>query len=225
MKSGWIVCLAALAAVSLLLVTPCSAQEKEKPVNPMVQFETNVGDFIIELYPEKAPITVKNFLNYVDKKFYAGTTFHRVIPTFVIQGGGFTPDMMKKATAPAIENEATNGLKNLKYTLSMARTGEINSATSQFFINVKDNVPLDHRDTSPRGYGYAVFGKVVVGMDVIEKIKSVKTTTKGRYEDVPVKPVVIKAARRIEPGDVPPKKIEKAEKKAEKIEEKKTEKE
>jgi peptidyl-prolyl cis-trans isomerase B (cyclophilin B) len=126
--------------------------------------------------------------------------------------------MMKKATAPPIENEATNGLKNLIYTLSMARTNDINSATSQFFINLKDNTALDHRDTSARGYGYAVFGKVVEGTDVIEKIKNVKTTTKSGYRDVPIKPVTIKSARTIEKGKAPPKKADKVEKKAEKIE-------
>ncbi|UCF07003.1 MAG: peptidyl-prolyl cis-trans isomerase [bacterium] len=184
----------------------------------MVLFETNVGNFTVELYPNEAPITVENFLNYVDKKFYDGTIFHRVIPTFVVQGGGFTPDMMKKATAPPIKNEATNDLKNLKYTLSMARTNDINSATSQFFINLKDNTALDHRDTSARGYGYAVFGKVVEGTEVVEKIKNVKTTTKSGYRDVPVKPVIVKSARTIEKEKIPPKKVEKVEKKTDKIE-------
>ena len=185
-----------VALVSTIM--PGSASSEEKSENPLVNVETNMGSFTIELYEEEAPITVKNFLNYVDKKFYDGTIFHRIIPTFVIQGGGFTEDMTKKATAAPITNEADNGLKNLKTTLSMARTMDINSATCQFFINLKDNSALDHKGTGAREYGYAVFGKVIEGWDVVEKIKGVKTTTKGSYKDVPVKPVVIKSMSRKE---------------------------
>ncbi len=175
-----------------------TATAEEKAGNPMVKVKTNLGSFTLELYPDKAPITVENFLNYVDKKFYDGTIFHRVIPTFMIQGGGFTADMMKKATGAPIKNEADNGLTNTKGTIVMARTGEIHSATCQFFINVKDNKALDHKDTSAKGFGYAVFGKVIEGIETVDKIKDVKTTTKGQYGDVPVKPVIIKSIRRAE---------------------------
>ncbi len=194
-----LIILLALSAILMSVALPTVAEEKKVQKNPMVLVKTSMGSFTIELYENEAPITVKNFLNYVDKKFYDDTIFHRIIPTFVIQGGGFTNDMMKKSVGPPIKNEASNGLKNEKYTLSMARTGEINSATSQFFINLKDNTSLDQVDKTTRGYGYAVFGKVVDGTDVIEEIRRVKTTTKGQYKDVPVKPVVMKTARRIEP--------------------------
>jgi cyclophilin family peptidyl-prolyl cis-trans isomerase len=156
----------------------------------MVRVETNLGPFKMELYKDKAPITVENFLNYVNKKFYEGTTFHRVIPNFMIQGGGFTDKMVKKETGPPIKNEAKNGLKNLKYTVAMARTNVVDSATSQFFVNVKDN---DFLNNKPDNYGYAVFGKVVEGTKVIDKIAQVATTTKGAYQNVPVKPVIIKS--------------------------------
>ncbi len=209
MRFDWLIRLIMLPSIILSYSTSVTPEETKKHENPMVLVETALGSFKIELYEKEAPITVKNFLNYVDKKFYDGTIFHRVIPTFVIQGGGFTPDMMKKSTGPPIKNEAANGLKNLKGTLSMARTGEINSATCQFFISVKDNSSLDHRDTSQKGYGYAVFGKVVEGMKVIEKIKNVKTTTKGMYKDVPVKPAIIESMRRIEPEKKQLKKPEK----------------
>jgi len=178
------------------------ADQTEKPAaNPRVVIKTNLGDITIELYPDKAPITVKSFLGYVEKKFYDGTIFHRVMSGFMIQGGGFMPDMTQKQTGPPIKNEAKNGLKNEKYTIAMARTGIIDSATSQFFLNVVDNKGLDHSDDTPRGFGYAVFGKVVEGMDVVDKIKAVKTTTKGMHENVPVKPVVISKIRIIETGE------------------------
>ncbi|HER43472.1 MAG TPA: peptidylprolyl isomerase A, partial [Candidatus Eisenbacteria bacterium] len=131
-----------------------------------------------------------------------GTIFHRVIPTFMVQGGGFTPEMMKKAAGAPIKNEATNGLSNLKGTVAMARTGDINSATCQFFINVKDNPGLDYRGEAPSEYGYAVFGKVIEGMGTVEKIKDVPTTTKGDYENVPVKPVIIKSIKRISKAEM-----------------------
>lgn len=185
-----------LIVLSLLFIVPASTSAEEEGNNPMVEVTTNLGSFTVELYPDKAPISVKNFLHYVNMKFYDGTIFHRVMPTFMVQGGGFTPDMMKKATGAPIENEANNGLSNLKGTIAMARTGEINSATCQFFINVKDNTGLDYRGDAPADYGYAVFGKVVDGMDTIEKIKGVKTTTKGAYANVPDKPVIIKSIRR-----------------------------
>jgi cyclophilin family peptidyl-prolyl cis-trans isomerase len=184
-----------------IVLSPMESSAKGTEDNPQVYVKTNVGMFVIELYKDKAPITVENFLSYVDKKYYDGTIFHRIIPTFMIQGGGFLPDMTKKETAPPIKNEATNGLKNEKYTVSMARTQVVDSATSQFFINVADNFGLDHKDTTPRGYGYAVFGKVIEGTDVIDKIKAVKTAKKGAYSDVPVKPVVIKAIRVMEPEE------------------------
>ncbi len=160
--------------------------------NPRVVMETSMGTMVIELYPDKAPITVKNFLAYVDAGFYDGTIFHRVIPGFVLQGGGFDDEMEKKENNAPIKNEADNGLRNLRATLSMARTQQINSATSQFFINLKNNSALDH---GSRDFGYAVFAKVVKGLSVIDKIAGVKTTTKGHYRDVPVEPVLITSAR------------------------------
>lgn len=168
---------------------------QEKGGNPMVLVKTSMGSFKIELFEKEAPITVKNFLNYVDKKFYDGTIFHRVMPGFVIQGGGFDKNMMQKSTLAPIKNEAKNGLKNLRGTLSMARTNDINSATSQFFVNVKSNASLDH--VSEAQFGYAVFGKVVQGMDVIDKITAVKTGNKGPHQNVPEKPIVIESMTRI----------------------------
>lgn len=159
----------------------------------MVVFETNKGSFAIELFADDAPKTVENFLQYVDDGFFDDTIFHRVIPGFVIQGGGFTPAMSQKGTRDPITNEADNGLKNLRGTLSMARTSDVNSATSQFFVNLADNAFLDH---GSRDFGYAVFGKVVEGMDVIDAIAQVETGTGGGHQDVPVEPVVVQAARR-----------------------------
>ncbi len=161
--------------------------------NPRVVMETSMGTMVLELYPEKAPITVKNFLNYVDSGFYDGTIFHRVIPGFVLQGGGFDAEMEKKKNNPPIQNEADNGLRNLRATLSMARTSQINSATSQFFINLKNNSNLDH---GSRDFGYAVFAKVVKGVSVIDKMAGVKTTTKGHYQNVPAEPIFIVSATR-----------------------------
>ena len=164
----------------------------------MVKFETSLGDFVIALDAAKAPVTVANFLQYVDDGHFDGTVFHRVIPGFVIQGGGMTADMSQKPTRKPIENEATNGLKNLRGTLSMARTNDVNSATSQFFVNLADNAFLDHQ--GPRNFGYAVFGKVVEGMDVIDAIAAVKTGRKRGHDDVPLEPVVVHAARRVAAG-------------------------
>ena len=155
---------------------------------------TNYGNIEIELYPNEAPATVANFLGYVNEGFYDGLIFHRVIDGFMIQGGGFDADMNQKQTKEPIKNEAGNGLKNEKYTVAMARTNVVDSATSQFFINVADNAFLDHKDNSASGYGYAVFGKVVSGMDVVDKIKGVETTTAGFYENVPKEAVIIEKA-------------------------------
>jgi len=165
---------------------------------PVVEIVTSKGTIEAELYPDKAPLSVKNFLAYVEKKHYDGTIFHRVIgppKNFMIQGGGFTPDMSQKPTDPPIKNEADNGLKNDRGTLAFARTRIVDSATSQFFINLKHNEMLDHTDTSPQGYGYAVFGKVLKGMEVVDAIASVPTGQRGMFGDVPVEPVLINSVR------------------------------
>ncbi|ODS91957.1 MAG: peptidylprolyl isomerase [Comamonas sp. SCN 65-56] len=159
---------------------------------PKVKLKTSLGDIVVQLDPAKARKTVENFLQYVKDKHYDGTVFHRVINGFMIQGGGFTPDMAQKPTRPPIPLEATNGLKNDKYTIAMARTGDPNSATSQFFINVKNNDMLNA--PSPDGHGYAVFGQVIEGQDVVDKIKAVATGNKGPYQNVPTTPVVIESA-------------------------------
>ena len=164
--------------------------------NPIVTMETSEGTIKIELFADKAPITVGNFLGYVDSKFFENTIFHRVIPDFMIQGGGFTSDMKQKPTKSPIKNEAGNGLTNTRGTLAMARTGVVDSATAQFFINVKDNAFLNHRDKTPNAFGYAVFGKVIEGMDVVDKIVQVPTRSFGMFDDVPDKHVVIKSVKR-----------------------------
>jgi peptidyl-prolyl cis-trans isomerase B (cyclophilin B) len=156
-----------------------------------VNMQTNKGTIVLELYPDKAPETVANFVEYARSGFYDGTIFHRVIPGFMIQGGGFEPDMKQKKTRAPIKNEADNGLSNLTGTIAMARTPDPNSATSQFFINVKDNKFLDYTAPTPQGWGYCVFGKVTEGMDVVHAIEQVPTTTKAGHQDVPVDPVVI----------------------------------
>ncbi|HKJ09626.1 MAG TPA: peptidylprolyl isomerase [Gammaproteobacteria bacterium] len=153
--------------------------------------KTSKGTIVLELYPDKAPETVANFVEYARSGFYDGTIFHRVIPGFMIQGGGFEPDMKQKKTRAPIKNEADNGLSNLTGTIAMARTPDPNSATSQFFINVKDNKFLDYTAPTPQGWGYCVFGKVTEGMDVVHAIEQVPTTTKSGHQDVPVDPVVI----------------------------------
>ena len=162
--------------------------------NVVVIIETSEGDITAELFASKAPASVSNFLAYVDSQFYDGTIFHRVIKNFMVQGGGFTPQMVQKSTKPPVKNEAGNGLKNERGTLAMARTMVVDSATAQFFINHKDNAFLDHTSDTPRGFGYAVFGKVVGGADVVDKIKAVKTARKGYHDDVPVEDVVIAKA-------------------------------
>jgi cyclophilin family peptidyl-prolyl cis-trans isomerase len=157
-----------------------------------VKLETSMGDIVIELNEKAAPVTVKNFLRYAEEGFYDGTIFHRVIPNFMIQGGGFKSNMQQKKTHEPIVNEAKNGLKNDRGTIAMARGNDPNSATAQFFINHRNNDPLNY---SPQNPGYAVFGKVIEGMEVVDKITAVKTSQKGTYSDVPVEPVVIKSAR------------------------------
>lgn len=163
----------------------------------MVVLETSQGNIVLELDAEKAPISVKNFLEYVDAGHFDGTIFHRVIPNFMIQGGGFTPDMKQKPTRGPIKNEADNGLKNEAGTIAMARTSVVDSATAQFFINLQSNDFLNH---GGRDYGYAVFGRVVEGMDVVKKIGGVKTGSKGGMGDVPVEPVTITKAKRKDAG-------------------------
>ena len=160
----------------------------------MIRFETSHGPFTVGLFPKEAPATVENFLRYVDERFFDGTVFHRIVPGFVLQGGGLTADFRSKQTRAPIKNEAKNGLKNTRGTLSMARTSEINSATSQFFVNLSDNEFLDH---GPRDYGYAVFGRVTEGMDVIDKIARVSTGKRSGYQDAPLEDVVIVSARRV----------------------------
>ncbi len=164
--------------------------------SPIVVLETNLGTIEIELYPDQAPLTVKNFLSYVDNKFYDGTIFHRVINNFMIQGGGFTKEMKEKKTNAPIRNEANPLLKNTVGTISMARTSEPDSATAQFFINVANNDSLNFRGPSPDLIGYAVFGKVVKGMHIVDRIKIVKTGTIMPHQDVPMDPVIIKKAKR-----------------------------
>lgn len=161
---------------------------------PKVQFDTNKGTIVIELNQEKAPVTVENFLSYVKSGFYDGVIFHRVIPNFMIQGGGFTPDMQQKSTQENIENEANNGLKNTKGSIAMARTSAPHSASSQFFINVKDNSFLDFTSETPQGWGYAVFGQVIDGIEVVETIENVTTGIVGPYSDVPKEAVIIEKA-------------------------------
>jgi len=168
------------------------ASEADKTASKVL-IKTNLGEMTVELYPDKAPKTVENFLAYVNAKFYDGTVFHRVIDNFMIQGGGFTPDLRQKATRPAIANEAKNGLSNSRGTLAMARTGDPNSATAQFFINVVDNPRLDFTsEANGSTWGYCVFGKVISGLDVVDKIKAVPTGAQGPFKsDVPTTPVVI----------------------------------
>lgn len=174
---------------------------------PQVVLSTTMGDITLELYQDKAPQSVENFLNYVRAGHYDGTIFHRVIPGFMIQGGGFTPDMTLKPTRAPIQNEADNGLQNERGAIAMARTMEPHSATAQFFINVVDNASLNHQGTtSGRTWGYAVFGRVTDGMDVVDKIRYVETRSSGGHQDVPVEPVIIEKASVIETGsaETPP---------------------
>ena len=175
-----------------LLITGLLSFQTLAAANPTAVIHTSRGDIQLELLPEQAPVTVANFIAYANNGFYDGTIFHRVISHFMIQGGGFTPDMEKKATGEPITNEANNGLSNKRGTIAMARTNDPHSATAQFFINVQDNMNLDHTgQTNPRDWGYAVFGRVTGGMEVVDEIRFVQTTRVGPYSDVPVEPVII----------------------------------
>ena len=194
-------------AVSLLIQAPAAppqvspAPAQPAPGNPVVLISTSLGDITVELFKDRAPVSTANFLEYVSDGFYAGTIFHRVIANFMIQGGGFTPELVEKGTRPPIMNEATNGLSNVRGTLAMARTQALRSGTSQFYINVADNRgKLDHRGYSREDFGYAVFGRVLTGMDVVDRIAGVETHTVGPHSDVPVEPVLIKGAKVISPG-------------------------
>ncbi len=178
-----------LSLAAVLAAGPGFAQTPQKPVR--VKLVTSMGDIVLELYPDKAPATVANFLQYVKEGHYNGTVFHRVINGFMIQGGGLDADLNPKPTRPPIQNEADNGLKNEPYTIAMARTTAPHSATSQFFINVADNKSLNHRDKTPAGWGYTVFGRVVEGREVVDKIKAVPTTDQGMHQNVPKPPVPI----------------------------------
>ena len=161
--------------------------------NPVVVIQTSMGDITVELFQKKAPKSVENFLAYASSSYYNGTIFHRVIKGFMIQGGGFTADMNRKPTKPPVQNEANNGLRNTRGTIAMARTSDVNSATSQFFINTANNAPLDYKGSTPDAYGYAVFGKVTDGMDVVDKIERTATGSKGSFRDVPLQPILIKS--------------------------------
>ena len=187
----------ATAALILILGMPFSAPAVESA--PQVRIETTMGNITVELNPQAAPKTVANFLQYVRDGFYDNTIFHRVIKSFMIQGGGFTPEMQQKKTRPPVVNEADNGLTNDAGTIAMARTPAPHSATSQFFINVKNNNFLNFKAKNMRDWGYCVFGRVVDGMDVVKTIENVKTTTKFRYGDVPVEPVIIQKVVLIQP--------------------------
>lgn len=205
--------MAVIIALTFILADSPALAEKLKPTgkqttsmgaktverhNPMVKLTTSMGDITVELYPDKAPASVANFLAYAKDGFFGGTVFHRVIPGFMIQGGGLNKDLHPKATKDPVRNEADNGLKNDKYTLAMARTPDPHSATAQFFINVADNEFLNFAAKTPQGWGYTVFGKVVEGQDVVDKIAAVPTGRKGYHEDVPTTPVLIEKAEVLE---------------------------
>ncbi len=188
-----------LAVLILAIIAGTSMGQESAVSNPQVVMETSKGDIVLELYPDKAPLTVKNFLDYIDAGFYSGTVFHRVIPGFMLQGGGFSRDMQKKSTLMSVKNEAFNGLKNDRGTIAMARTQDPHSASSQFFINTVDNAFLNHKSQTTAGWGYAVFGKVIKGMEVVDAISKVQTGTQGRFRDVPKTPVEIIKVRRAAP--------------------------
>ena len=188
-----------IISILIVLGVTFAAGAADKPAaNPKVVLDTSKGKIVLELYLQKAPETVVNFLGYVDTKFYDGTIFHRVIPKFMIQGGGFLPLMKRKPGKGPIKNEADKGLKNDRGTIAMARTGDPHSATAQFFINSANNSFLNHKNKTQQGWGYTAFGRVIKGMDVVDVISAVKTTKRGREEAVPEVPVVIKTARRLE---------------------------
>ena len=190
----WPHILSIIVLLILVAVLPCSAPAADLPPPVQVALETSEGRIIIALDRDRAPRTVANFLGYVREGFYDGTLFHRVIPGFMIQGGGFTADMRKKKTRAPIANEAANGLANRRGTIAMARTSRPHSATAQFFINLTDNAFLNHRSPDPRGWGYCVFGRVTSGMEVVDAIAQTPTRTMGRMENVPATPVVIHKA-------------------------------
>jgi peptidyl-prolyl cis-trans isomerase A (cyclophilin A) len=175
--------------------TPAPGQAAATPAagNPVAIISTTLGEITVELFKDRAPVSVENFLQYARDGFYSGTIFHRIVPGYVIQGGGFTAKMEEKPTRPPILNEATNGVSNARGTVAMARTRALRSATSQFFINLTDNRKLDHRGYSPDDFGYAVFGRVIAGMEVVDRIAALKTHSVGPFDDVPVAPVVIQA--------------------------------
>lgn len=187
---------AGIMAVVFMLAFPVNSTASEK--NPKVLMKTSMGDITLELYKDNAPVTVKNFLGYVDDKFYDGTIFHRVIKGFMIQGGGHTADMSKKPTKGPIMNEADNGLSNKRGTIAMARMPDPHSATAQFYINHVDNLNLDHRDKSDQGYGYCVFGKVISGMDVVDAIAKVKIMTRNNVPNIPRETITIISVAKIE---------------------------
>jgi len=188
--------LAVLGGVLALVFTSSPAQT-DADANPQVRIHTNAGDITVELYPDEAPLTVANFLSYVDSGFYAGTVFHRVIPNFMIQGGGFTQDLAEKPASEPVKNESRNHLHNERGTIAMARTDDPDSATAQFFINVRANLTLDFNYVT-RKPGYTVFGRVIEGMDVVDGISLVNTANRGHLDDVPVNPIVIESIQRVE---------------------------
>ena len=183
----------------LVVAAQAAAQTPPAPApgNPVALISTSLGDITVELFKDKAPVSVENFLGYVSDRFYDGTVFHRVVKGFMIQGGGFTPQLVEKSTRDPIQNEATNGLRNLRGTLAMARRAALRSATSQFYINVSDNADLDHTGFTPRDFGYAVFGRVLSGMDVVDRIAAVATHSAGGMDDVPIDAVVIKSIKQL----------------------------
>jgi len=197
MRKLWLVGIILFLAMMAVPQISRTGEKKAMTENPSVVMDTSEGKIVIELWADKAPVTVENFLRYTDEKFYDGTIFHRVIDNFMIQGGGFTHDMKQKPVHEPIKNEAAAAAKNERGTIAMARTAQVHSATAQFFINVANNDFLNHTDETPRGFGYAVFGKVVAGLDVVDKIKGVKTKTVGPFGDVPEQPIVIKSVQRI----------------------------
>lgn len=182
------------ALLGFLLQAPAAAAPfQPAPGNPVVVIETSAGSIVVELFKDRAPVSVDNFLQYMRDHHYDGTIFHRVVPGYVIQGGGYTPELVERPTRPPIQNEATNGLLNRRGTVSMARLTSARSATAQFFINLANNPALDHRGYSPGDFGYAVFGRVLEGMDVVDRIGQGKTGTRDGMDEVPLEPVVIKS--------------------------------
>jgi len=196
---GSVVRMVALVGVGVWIGEAAKGQEKmDKTANPVVVIETSKGTIKAELWTDKAPGTVSNFMSYVNEKFFDGVIFHRVMPGFMIQGGGFTSNMVQKATHAQIKNEAKADVRNLRGTLAMARTDQVDSATAQFFINLVNNGGLDHRNETQDGFGYCVFGKVTEGMDVVDAIAKVETGVRGFHKNVPLEAVIIKSVRKAE---------------------------